>query len=100
MPILDSPRHELFAGRATAPADGARRFRDLEVDLVQRDAPFTSDGTVTVGDAGLKFRRAVIATGACAGVRQVAAAQAVTNGEAAVRPVFPAGVVSVTVLEE
>jgi hypothetical protein len=41
--------------RATAPADGARRFRDLEVDLVQCDARFTSDGTVTVGDAGLKF---------------------------------------------
>lgn len=54
-----------------APADGARRFRDLGVDVFLGDARFTSADTVQVGDAVLNFRRAVIATGARASVPDI-----------------------------
>jgi pyruvate/2-oxoglutarate dehydrogenase complex dihydrolipoamide dehydrogenase (E3) component len=54
-----------------SPADGARRFRDLGVDVFLGDARFTSPDTVSVGDARLTFRRAVIATGARASVPDI-----------------------------
>lgn len=43
--------------------DSAARFRDLGVDVFIGDATFASDREVRVGDATLRFRRAVIATG-------------------------------------
>ena len=54
-----------------AAADGARRFRDLGVDVFLGDAQFTAPDTVAVGDAVLRFRRAVIATGARASVPDI-----------------------------
>ncbi len=48
--------------------DSAARFRDLGVDVFLGDGQFTSDNTVTVGDRQLKFKKAVIATGARASV--------------------------------
>ena len=54
-----------------AAVDGARRFRDLGVDVFLGDAHFTSSDTVQVGEALLHFRRAVIATGAHATVPDV-----------------------------
>ncbi len=47
-----------------SPADSAPRFRGLGVDVFFGDGRFTSRETVQVGDAVLKFRRALIATGA------------------------------------
>ncbi len=44
--------------------DSAARFRDLGVDVFLGDARFTGPDTVAVGDAMLRFKRAVIATGA------------------------------------
>ena len=54
-----------------ASADGARRFRDLGVDVFLGDARFTSPSSVQVGNAVLRFRRAVIATGARPSVKDV-----------------------------
>ena len=55
-----------------APVDGAPRFRDeLGVDVFLGDGRFTGPGTVAVGDAVLRFRRAVIATGARAALPDV-----------------------------
>ncbi|MBC7673551.1 MAG: mercuric reductase [Polaromonas sp.] len=54
-----------------AVVDGARRFRDLGVDVFLGDARFTSADTLQVGDGVLRFRRAVIATGARATVPDV-----------------------------
>lgn len=47
-----------------SPIDGAARFRDLGVDVFLGDGAFASRDTITVGGATLRFRRAVIATGA------------------------------------
>ena len=47
-----------------APVDGAARFRDLGVDVFLGEGRFTGRDAVQVGDATLRFRRAVIATGA------------------------------------
>jgi pyruvate/2-oxoglutarate dehydrogenase complex dihydrolipoamide dehydrogenase (E3) component len=44
--------------------DSAARFRDLGVDVFLGDGKFTSDGSVEVAGAKLRFRNAVIATGA------------------------------------
>jgi pyruvate/2-oxoglutarate dehydrogenase complex dihydrolipoamide dehydrogenase (E3) component len=47
-----------------APNDSAARFRSLGVDVFLGAGRFTAADTVTVGDADLRFGRAVIATGA------------------------------------
>jgi len=47
-----------------APHDSAERFRDLGVDVFLGEGAFTDAETVRVGDAELKFSKAVIATGA------------------------------------
>lgn len=47
-----------------APIDGAARFRDLGVDVFLGDGRFTGPDSVQVGEATLRFRRGVIATGA------------------------------------
>jgi pyruvate/2-oxoglutarate dehydrogenase complex dihydrolipoamide dehydrogenase (E3) component len=44
--------------------DGAPRYRDLGVDVFLGDGRFTAPDAIAVGDATLRFRRAVIATGA------------------------------------
>ena len=51
-----------------SPVDSARRFRDLGVDVFFGEGRFTGPDTVSVGDAALRFSRAVIATGARAAV--------------------------------
>ncbi|MBK6422360.1 MAG: mercuric reductase [Gemmatimonadetes bacterium] len=51
-----------------SPIDGAARFRALGVDVFLGEGRFTGRDTVAVGDHVLRFRRAVIATGARAGV--------------------------------
>jgi pyruvate/2-oxoglutarate dehydrogenase complex dihydrolipoamide dehydrogenase (E3) component len=47
-----------------APIDGAARFRDLGVDVFLGEGRFTGPDSVQVGEATLRFRRGVIATGA------------------------------------
>ena len=47
-----------------SPIDGAARFRDLGVDVFLGDGSFRDASSIAVGGATLKFRRAVIATGA------------------------------------
>lgn len=47
-----------------APHDGAARFRDLGVDVYFGEGRFTGRDTLAVGDGVLRFKRAVIATGA------------------------------------
>ena len=49
---------------ALSPTDSATRFRDLGVDVFFGDAHFTGPDAVEVGRRVLRFRRAVIATGA------------------------------------
>jgi pyruvate/2-oxoglutarate dehydrogenase complex dihydrolipoamide dehydrogenase (E3) component/uncharacterized membrane protein YdjX (TVP38/TMEM64 family) len=44
--------------------DSAKRFRDLGVDVFLGQAEFSSTDTITVGGKKLRFRKAVIATGA------------------------------------
>jgi pyruvate/2-oxoglutarate dehydrogenase complex dihydrolipoamide dehydrogenase (E3) component len=44
--------------------DGVERFRSLGVDVFLGHAAFTSPDTITVNDTVLRFRRAIIATGA------------------------------------
>ncbi|MFN8646989.1 MAG: mercuric reductase [Gemmatimonadales bacterium] len=51
-----------------SPIDGAARFRDLGVDVFLGEGRFTGRGTITAGDHALRFRRAVVATGARAAV--------------------------------
>lgn len=51
-----------------SPNDSARRFRDLGVDVFFGDARFVSSNTIDVAGTQLKFKRAVIATGARASV--------------------------------
>jgi len=47
-----------------SPADSARRFRDLGVDVFLGQGMFTGSDTLQVGDRTLRFKKAVIATGA------------------------------------
>ncbi|MCA9103039.1 MAG: mercuric reductase [Planctomycetales bacterium] len=47
-----------------SPHDSAARFRELGVDVFFGAAAFSGQDTVEVGDATLRFKRAVIATGA------------------------------------
>jgi pyruvate/2-oxoglutarate dehydrogenase complex dihydrolipoamide dehydrogenase (E3) component len=47
-----------------APVDGAPRYRELGVDVFFGAGRFTGPETLAVGDATLRFRRAIIATGA------------------------------------
>jgi pyruvate/2-oxoglutarate dehydrogenase complex dihydrolipoamide dehydrogenase (E3) component len=60
-----------------APHDGAARFRDLGVDVFLGEGRFVSDREVAVGDARLRFRRAVIATGGRAAAPPIAGLDAV-----------------------
>jgi pyruvate/2-oxoglutarate dehydrogenase complex dihydrolipoamide dehydrogenase (E3) component len=62
--------------------DSAARFKDLGVDVFLGDGQFSSDNTVTVDNQILKFKKAVIATGARAAIPQIsglAAAGYLTN---------------------
>lgn len=54
-----------------APHDSAARFRDLGVDVFLGEGRFTAKDTLRVGGETLRFRRAVIATGARAAVPPV-----------------------------
>ncbi len=47
-----------------APIDGAPRFASLGIDVFLGEAMFTSPEAITVGGQALRFRRAIIATGA------------------------------------
>ena len=47
-----------------APVDGAPRYRELGVDVFFGDGRFTGPDTLQVGETTLRFRRAMIATGA------------------------------------
>jgi len=47
-----------------APVDGAPRYRELGVDVFFGDGRFTGPDTLLVGETTLRFRRAMIATGA------------------------------------
>ncbi len=47
-----------------SPHDSAQRFKDLGVDVFIGDGTFTGPDTIEVGGQTLKFKRAVIATGA------------------------------------
>ncbi|MEM6799075.1 MAG: mercuric reductase [Planctomycetota bacterium] len=47
-----------------SPADSAQRFRDLGIDVYLGDAEFVDSDTVEVAGTKLKFKKAVIATGA------------------------------------
>ena len=47
-----------------APVDGAARFKSLGVDVFIGEGAFTALDAITVGGATLRFKRAVIATGA------------------------------------
>jgi pyruvate/2-oxoglutarate dehydrogenase complex dihydrolipoamide dehydrogenase (E3) component len=51
--------------------DSAARFRDLGVDVFLGEGRFTARDTVTVDGQALRFRRAVIATGARAAVPSI-----------------------------
>lgn len=65
-----------------APNDSAQRFRELGVDLFFGTARFLDRQTVGVDDTRLRFRRAVIATGARAALPAIpglAAAEPLTN---------------------
>jgi pyruvate/2-oxoglutarate dehydrogenase complex dihydrolipoamide dehydrogenase (E3) component len=44
--------------------DSAARFRDLGVDVFLGEGRFVDGSTIAVGTARLRFKRAVIATGA------------------------------------
>jgi pyruvate/2-oxoglutarate dehydrogenase complex dihydrolipoamide dehydrogenase (E3) component len=48
--------------------DSATRFQQLGVDVFLGDGQFTTNDTVTVGGRALKFKKAVIATGARASI--------------------------------
>jgi pyruvate/2-oxoglutarate dehydrogenase complex dihydrolipoamide dehydrogenase (E3) component len=51
--------------------DSASRFQSLGVDVFLGDGQFTSSDTVTVGKQDLKFKKAVIATGARAATPEI-----------------------------
>ncbi len=62
--------------------DGAARFAELGVDVFLGEGRFTGADTIEVGDATLRFRRAVVATGARAALPPIpglADAGALTN---------------------
>jgi pyruvate/2-oxoglutarate dehydrogenase complex dihydrolipoamide dehydrogenase (E3) component len=52
-------------------ADSATRFQELGVDVFLGDGKFASQDTITVADRILKFKKAVIATGARAATPQI-----------------------------
>jgi pyruvate/2-oxoglutarate dehydrogenase complex dihydrolipoamide dehydrogenase (E3) component len=54
-----------------APHDSAQRFRGLGVDVFLGEGRFTGPDTLAVNDTVLRFRRAIIATGARAAVPPV-----------------------------
>ena len=54
-----------------SPIDGAARFRELGVDVFLGHGAFVSAKAIQVGDAILRFRRAVIATGARAAAPKI-----------------------------
>ncbi|MBA3889467.1 MAG: mercuric reductase [Gemmatimonadaceae bacterium] len=65
-----------------APVDSAQRYRDLGVDVFIGDAAFADAGSVAVGDARLRFRRAIVASGARAAlppVEDLATIEPLTN---------------------
>ena len=65
-----------------APHDSAERFRELGVDVFFGAGRFTSPDTIDVGGQSLRFRRALIATGAHAAIPDIpglAEASFVTN---------------------
>ena len=67
---------------AIAPHDSAARFRDLGVDVFLGEGRFVDFETIAVGGSRLRFRRAVIATGARAthpDIPGLAAAGCLTN---------------------
>ncbi|MGE0641588.1 MAG: mercuric reductase [Thermoanaerobaculia bacterium] len=68
-PAVMERMRKLRAG--IAPNDGARRFRDLGVDVFLGPARFTSGETVEVEGRVLRFARAVVATGGRAAVPAV-----------------------------
>ena len=47
-----------------SPVDGVERFRSLGVDVFLGNAAFSAPDAITVNDTVLRFRRAIIATGA------------------------------------
>ncbi len=47
-----------------SPHDSAKRFSDLGIDVYFGQGTFTSGNTIAVGDRTLRFKKAVIATGA------------------------------------
>jgi pyruvate/2-oxoglutarate dehydrogenase complex dihydrolipoamide dehydrogenase (E3) component len=47
-----------------SPNDSASRFRDLGVDVFLGEGRFTGSNSISVGDQTLRFKKAVIATGA------------------------------------
>ncbi len=47
-----------------AVVDSAQRFRELGVDVFLGHGEFIDDNSISVGDAKLRFRRAIVATGA------------------------------------
>ncbi len=51
--------------------DSAARFTSLGVDIFLGDGQFAGDNTITVGNHSLKFKKAVIATGARAATPQI-----------------------------
>jgi pyruvate/2-oxoglutarate dehydrogenase complex dihydrolipoamide dehydrogenase (E3) component len=51
-----------------SPVDSARRFTELGVDVFLGHGQFTGPDRISVGDATLRFRRAIIASGARAAV--------------------------------
>ncbi len=54
-----------------SPNDSAERFRGLGVDVFFGDGRFTGTDTIAVGDATLRFRRAIVAAGTRAFVPDV-----------------------------
>ena len=61
-----------------SPIDGAARFRDLGVDVFLGHGAFTNASTIQVGDSTVRFRRAVIATGARAAAPAIPGLDAVS----------------------
>jgi pyruvate/2-oxoglutarate dehydrogenase complex dihydrolipoamide dehydrogenase (E3) component len=61
-----------------SPIDSAERFRGLGVDVFIGDGAFTDATTIAVGGATLKFRKAVIATGARTAAPKIPGLEGVT----------------------
>lgn len=61
-----------------SPIDSAERFRGLGVDVFIGDGAFADARTITVAGATLRFRKAVIATGARAAAPQIPGLEGVT----------------------